>query len=48
MDIAAPTLVLYFFKQLTPADIKLIPGLSAEADKVRKTFAAREVSGIFL
>lgn len=48
MGIAAPTLVLYFFKQLLSADTESIPGLSAEADKVRETFAAREISGIFL
>lgn len=35
MDIAAPTLVLYFWKQPTPANIQLIFSLSAEADKVK-------------
>lgn len=48
MDIARPTVRLYFFKQLISADIKLILSLSAEADKVRETFVAREISGIFL
>lgn len=48
IDIAAPTLVLYFSKQLISADIKLVLSLSAEADKVRETFTARAISGIFL
>lgn len=44
---AAPTWVLSF-KQVTPADTELILSLSAEADKVRETSEAREISGIFL
>lgn len=47
LDTAAPTWVLSF-KQVTPADTELILSLSAEADKVRETSAAREISGIFL
>lgn len=47
VDIAAPARVLSF-KQMTPADFKLILSLSAEADKVRETCAAGEISGIFL
>lgn len=44
VDAAAPTtLVLSFFKQLTPADTRLSPGLSAEADKGRETFANRDL-----
>lgn len=44
LDAAAPTtLVLSFFKQLTPADTGLSLGLSAEADKGRETFAARDL-----
>lgn len=35
MDIAAPTLVLYFLRQPVPPDIKLIFSLSAKADKVK-------------
>lgn len=47
LDTAAPTRVLSF-KQVTPADTEFILSLSAEADKVRETSAAREISGIFL